>query len=279
VTFPPPRLSATLLLLALTVVSAEAAGRVLLILDDMGHNMGSARTEACFDLPREVAFSILPGAPRAASVGRRCQREGRDHLAHLPWDALSERGREPFFMSRDASSAELGRQLAQVRRILPGMLGANNHQGSRASTDTLFLDNFARAWAPLGLPFLDSRSTAESLIPQRLGTAGIATYENHLFLDHVDTEEAIRRELARLEEWARERDGVIAIAHPRPRTLGILREWLDHLPQDLQLVTAGAVLDASGRWLASGSFRRPTPPARAWAGPLDPVAGHSPMED
>lgn len=278
---PSARLRATLLLLLICAASttARAAGRILLILDDMGHAQGKALTEACFHLPNEVAFSILPGASRASWVGRRCVREGRDHLAHLPWEPLQGERREPFFMERSASLGHMRQQLERVRRILPGMLGANNHQGSRASMDTLFLDTFAQAWAPLGLPFLDSRSTAESRIPQRLEAAGIPVWENHLFLDHVDTDEAIAAELVRLEGWARERDGVIAIAHPRPRSLRLLQNWLKHLPADLELVAAHKVLRPADPWLAGGSFRRPAPLSRAWAGPVEAPAAHSPMED
>jgi polysaccharide deacetylase 2 family uncharacterized protein YibQ len=267
-----------LLLFLAAALPGQGEGRILLILDDMGHAGGTALTEACFTLPREVAFSILPGAPRAAQTGRRCLSQGRDQLAHLPWEPLKGEGREPFFMARDADADHMRRQLERVRRILPGMLGANNHQGSRASADTLFLDTFAQAWAPLALPFLDSRSTADSRIPQRLGSAGIPVWENHLFLDHVDSDEAIAAELARLEAWARERDGVIAIAHPRPRTLRLLHAWLAGKPEDLRLMHAHEVLRVPDPWLAGGSFRRPSPLSRAWAGPVEAPA-HSPMED
>lgn len=232
-----------LLLLSWPGGAPRAAGRILLILDDMGQAYGRDRLEASFALPVEVAFSIIPGTPLSTRMALRCASQDRDYLAHLPWQPIGQPDPAERLLTRvDCSSRRLETVLAQTRRELPALVGANNHQGSRASRDTSFLARFAEAWLPLGLPFVDSRTTAGSQVPEVLGAAGIAVFENQLFLDHVDSPQAIREQLAELERVAGRRDLTIAIAHPRPNTLALLGPWLADLPPGLELVQAREAL-------------------------------------
>jgi polysaccharide deacetylase 2 family uncharacterized protein YibQ len=243
----PLRLLIVLLLLLPATGGAQPAEahRLLLIIDDLGHPIGRARVEACFALPQAVAFSIIPGTPQASAVARRCARQGRDVLAHLPWEPLRrELSGERLLAPVDCDESRHEAVLARSRRELPRMVAASNHQGSRASGDERFLAAFARAWSPLGLPFVDSRTAHDSRIPAMLGAAGVPVFENQLFLDHVDEETAIRAELARLLEIARGRELTIAIAHPRLRSLRLLADWLEKLPADICLVEARAALAA-----------------------------------
>lgn len=253
------RLSAWLLSFLLLILPLAgpplhgAAGRILLILDDMGHPIGAERLAACQALPPEVAFSIIPGTPLAAQLADRCTRLGRDYLAHLPWEPLNPHlPAERLLLPVKAGPDQMEALVSRARRELPDMVAANNHQGSRASLDRRFLETFARTWQPLGLPFIDSRTIAGSRVPDVLGAAGILVHVNRIFLDHVDSDEAIAAELKTLESLARREGTVIAIAHPRPRTLRLLARWLDGLPPDLALAPARLVLSAPrpGDWLA-----------------------------
>jgi polysaccharide deacetylase 2 family uncharacterized protein YibQ len=240
---------------------ARAAGDILLILDDMGHGYDRGRLEACLGLPVEVAFSIIPGTARASWTARRCAEQGRDVLAHLPWQPLRARdSAERSLVPVDAGAARIRQVVERARRELPGMVAANNHQGSRACLDPGFLERFAAVWRDTGLPFVDSRTVAGSRVPEVLGSAGVAVFENRLFLDHVDEPDAIRAQLRELELLARGRDVTIAIAHPRPATLALLGEWCAHLPEGLRLLPASRALapavepaptpEAPGPWLA-----------------------------
>jgi polysaccharide deacetylase 2 family uncharacterized protein YibQ len=265
-------------LLSWVAGASHAAGRILLILDDMGHGYGRARLEPCFALPPEVAFSIIPGTAQAARTAARCTEQGRDYLAHLPWQPLRPEGQPERLLARlDCPPQRLDLILEQTRRELPALVGANNHQGSRACLDAAFLARFAQAWQPLGLPFVDSRTVAGSRVPAELGAAGIAVFENQLFLDHVDKRGAIAEKLAELEQLARRRELTIAIAHPRPNTLALLGPWAARLPAGLELVSASRALlsPPAQDWLAQGRTPWPGVP---WPTPAGP-AGHNEQEE
>lgn len=257
----PGLLFAALLALAsalLTAGDTSAAGRILLIVDDLGHEISAQREAACFELPLEVAFSVIPGTPRAAGVGHRCLVEGRDVLAHFPWEPFD--GGLPVEVSRldvDGSTRRMSEIVELARAELPMMVGANNHQGSRASCDAVFLERFASVWARTGLPFLDSGTSSGSLIPELLGRQGIAVLENGIFLDHVDDDREILGMIRRLETMARSRELVIALAHPRSRTLRLLADWLSELPDGIRLVNAREAFREAqdGIWFAE--FRTP----------------------
>lgn len=265
----PIRLFILLLLLLPVASPAQLAeqGRLLLIIDDLGHGIERGRLEACFALPPQVAFSIIPGTARAPGLAHRCARAGRDYLAHLPWEPLrDELPAERLLTPIGCDAGRLAAVLQQARRELPLMVAANNHQGSRASLDEGFLAAFARAWRPLDLPFVDSRTVAGSRVPAVLGNAGIPVFENRLFLDHVDQDGAILAELARLAVVVPGRELTIAIAHPRPRSLRLLSHWLDRLPEGIVLISARDALAAPPAgcdWLAQ---------AAGWTGPPAPSA-------
>lgn len=245
-------LAVAALLLALARPGLGRPG-LTLVVDDLGHAIDPALEARVLALPVEVGVSIIPGTPRAAHWAGRCAEQGRDYLAHLPWQPLDvalppESALEPI----GSETAILYTLLLEARAELPGMLGANNHQGSRASLDAGFLDAFAAAWKPFGLPFVDSRTVTGSRVGERLGAAGIPVLENRLFIDHDGSPEAIAACLERAFALAR-RGPVLVIGHPRPATLDALEARIRELPAGVRLVPLSEALPgagAPGDWLA-----------------------------
>ena len=240
--------SSFVLLLVLLLVScsaAQAAGRILLVLDDLGHSIGAAREAACHELPLEVAFSIIPGTPRAAEVGHACLVSGRDVLAHIPWEPLDnsiyvEKAR----LNVDCPPGRIQAVIDLAFRQLPMMIGANNHQGSRASLSEDFLGAFARIWAESGLPFIDSKTIGQRRVLPIFRATGITVLENSMFLDHVDDPLVIRERLKELEARAEKQELTIAIAHPRKNSLKEIARWASRLPEGLELVSAHDVFSS-----------------------------------
>jgi uncharacterized protein len=244
-----------------------AAPGLTLLIDDLGHGIDPGLEAQILALPPEVGVSILPGTPRAADWARACAEQGREYLAHLPWQPLhSGLPAERALMPLEATSAVLYTLLLEARDELPDLLGANNHQGSRASLDPGFLDAFAIAWRPFGLPFVDSRTIGGSRVAERLGAAGVPVIENRLFIDHHDDTDAIGRCLDEAFALGR-RQAVLVIGHPRPRTLAVLADRLARLPDGLRLQPLSAILPsvpAPADWLARAEAVEPAggaPPA------------------
>jgi hypothetical protein len=82
-----------------------------------------------------------------------------------------------------------------------------------------------------GLLFLDSRTTAQSVAADEARRAGVAHASRDVFLDNDVDIDAIRRQLALVEQIARRRGSAVAIGHPHDATIEALRSWLPSLEQ------------------------------------------------
>ena len=65
----------------------------------------------------------------------------------------------------------------------------NNHQGSKASADSSVVISIAKVIKERNLFFIDSRTTAESIIESTMESLNIPTARRNVFLDNDDEEE------------------------------------------------------------------------------------------
>ena len=224
-------------------------GRLALVLDDLGHNLDEL-TRRAIALPAPITYAILPERSRSGRVFTEIRRAGKQALLHMPMEpnpgAPVGPGKPVVNVGMD--SAEIRRVVAEGLDGLPGVVGLNNHMGSRATRSRPEMDAVMVEIAARGLIFLDSRTTPMSVAHVAASSQGIPNLRNDLFLD-VDTEdpEEIRRRLQRLLEIARRRGWAIGIGHIHPSTIAVLEEFLPTVdPEDVQLVPLSElILDAA----------------------------------
>jgi polysaccharide deacetylase 2 family uncharacterized protein YibQ len=106
---------------------------------------------------------------------------------------------------------------------VPGALGVNNHMGSQLSADRRSMDLVLGELARHGLYFLDSRTSPDTVAYRTALGLGMAAAERQVFLDPDPDPEAIAGQFWRLLNLARQRGSAIAIGHPYPSTLEVLR--------------------------------------------------------
>ena len=76
---------------------------------------------------------------------------------------------------------------------------------------------------------------------------GIPAAERQVFLDADGTPEGIRGEIERWKALARERGAAVAIAHPHPGTLEVLREEIPEAREEgFVFVPVSFLLDRTG---------------------------------
>jgi len=229
-------LTAALLLLALPT-DAGLAGRVAIIIDDLGHQLHAGRRAIA--LPGDVAFAFLPGTPRAASLARRAFRDGKDVLLHLPLQAASEaHSPDPVGITLDMSRAEVGAVFEEALRSVPYVIGVNSHRGSLLTQHPghmrwLMEEIHARD----GLFFVDSYTTHKSVALKIAAETNVSAIKRDVFLDPDRTAETVAREFARMKALAFKRGNVVAIGHPHEATLALLEKELPLLAeQGIELV-------------------------------------------
>jgi polysaccharide deacetylase 2 family uncharacterized protein YibQ len=201
---------------------------IAICIDDLGEDL--AGTDKAMALPREVALSFLPYADATPFLAQRAAKHGHLVLAHVPMQALN--GKDPGAMglkpgmTADQIARRLGWNLARV----PGLVGINNHEGSRFTADADALAPVMATLRARHLFFFDSRTGPQSAVARAARGAGVRTAARDVFLDDDPRAPAVSAELEMLAREGKRSGVAIAIGHPHDMTLKLLAQWLaqDH---------------------------------------------------
>jgi hypothetical protein len=202
-----------------------AAGQrtICLVIDDVGYRQDLAE-EAALKLPRETTFAVIPFLPYSEESAAHLRERGFSVILHCPMEAESagQWKATPGTILEGMPGAEVERILDLDLRAVPGAEGVNNHMGSLATTDRVLMDHVMAMLKGRGLYFLDSRTSAATVAYEAARAAGVKAAFRSVFLDDVDEDGAI---IKQIDLWAArsEREGSpVAIGHLRPRTIDAL---------------------------------------------------------
>ena len=217
---------------------ATRAARLVIVIDDLGESMATARRLA--DLPFKVSFSVLPHNTKARQVADLARREGLELLLHLPcepdgYPKTANSG--PGTLRVNMSEAALERALIDNLARLPEVDGVNNHMGSRLTRDARAMNVVLAHLKGRGKFFLDSLTTSKSCVRQVSSNLGMRYYRRHIFLDNSATEHAILLQLKKAESLAKRTGTAVAIGHPYPETLSALESWARTRDMDVTICT------------------------------------------
>ncbi len=218
--------------LAVCCDAAVANPRIAIIIDDLGYERAAG--ERTIALPGPVTCAILPDAPRAESLARAANAEGKEVIVHLPMQAANHIGRtEPQSLTMDMSRAGFSAVFERAFNAVPHAVGINNHRGSLltrhpGSMRWLMEEISARE----SLFFLDSYTTHHSVAMQIADETGVTAIKRDVFLDAVPTPEAIEHQFERLKRIASERGVAVGIGHPYEVTLEFLEEARPELERE-----------------------------------------------
>jgi polysaccharide deacetylase 2 family uncharacterized protein YibQ len=221
---------------------------IAICIDDLGEDL--AGSDKAIALPRPVALSFLPYAEATPFLAQEAEEKGHDVLAHVPMEALS--GADPGAMALKVGAPDIAARLAWNIFRVPGLVGINNHEGSRFTADAASVAPVARALAAKHLLFFDSRTAPDSKVVSVARQYGVMSAGRDVFLDNDVSEAAVRRQLDALAAEAKRNGVAIAIGHPHDVTLRVVAAWLaeDHgvelvaLPEAMRRKSQGMTLAA-----------------------------------
>jgi len=212
---PPPALRGTRPVIAICI-------------DDLGEDL--AGTDRAMALPQAVALSFLPFAETTPFLAEAAARKGHLVLAHVPMQALGREDPGPMTLKTGMAPDEIARRLGWNLARVPGLVGINNHEGSRFTADAAALAPVMATLRARHLFFFDSRTGPDSRVPVAAHAAGVMTAGRDIFLDDDPREAAVSAQLEMLAREAKRNGVAIAIGHPHDATLRLLKDWLtqDH---------------------------------------------------
>lgn len=203
--------------------AAASLPAIAIIIDDVGPNVSGSRRAIA--LPALVALSFLPYAEQTPALARAAAAAGHDVMVHLPMQAEADADPGPMALRLSQSAAENVRRLDWALSRVPSPIGINNHMGSRFTLDRAALAPVMAALYDRHVFFFDSLTSPRSQAMTVARAFGVASASRDVFLDDVQTEDEVVRQLAILERVARSNGVAVAIGHPHDVTLAGLERW------------------------------------------------------
>ena len=205
----------------------EAKGKIAIIVDDMGYSL-NAINEICA-IKKPLTISVLPFSPLAKETAQIAHQNGLEIMLHLPLEAVNSQegndGTEGMIYS-EMSGTEVIDAVERSLKQVPYISGVNNHMGSKITADVTFMRIILEQLKDRELFFIDSRTTSDSVAYEVAQIMGIPSTYRNIFLDIKSDEEYIKKKLIELFELAQRRGKALAICHPTPQTLKVLKENL-----------------------------------------------------
>jgi len=204
-------------------------GRLAIMLDDAGLRMDVVKQAA--RLPKAVAVSILPFLPHSVDAAIVLHRAGHEVWLHLPMEPVGYPREDPGpgAVLVTMSESQVRFTVRSALNNVPFIVGVNNHMGSKATASLRVMTWVMQEIAARRLAFIDSRTTVKTVAEEAARAQGIRTGRRNVFLDNVQTPDAIRRQLDEAVYDARRRGHAIAIGHVHPVTIRVLARELPRL--------------------------------------------------
>lgn len=247
-------------------ISADAATpetpAIALVIDDLGADV--VDTRRAIALPKEVSLSFLPYPETSPELARQGSRAGHQIIVHVPMEPEGKADPGPMALRTTLSSNENIERLDWALSRIPGYAGINNHEGSRFTADRAALVPVIEHLADRHVFFLDSRTAPVTQVIPLARAFAVASDGRDVFLDDIQTADAINAELAQAERIAREQGTAIVIGHPHGVTMDVLAKWTaSAASRGIELITASeAIRRKTEREALSGALTNSLTAAR-----------------
>lgn len=220
--------------------------KVAIIIDDIGYDRKIA--DKFLQLNADLTFSLLPHTPSQKSFARKVSKKGLEIMLHLPMEPYEypQVDPGPGALLTSMSPDELISQLKKNLDAVPGIIGVNNHMGSKMTTVSSQIYQIFTVLKERELFFIDSRTTLNSICKPSARLFQIPFAQRNVFIDHIVDPDFIRRQLNHLIQIAYNRGEAVGIAHPHIETYTVLRAMLPDLQKKVQIVPASQIVHLAG---------------------------------
>jgi polysaccharide deacetylase 2 family uncharacterized protein YibQ len=226
---PATSIDSTVTASTVTPVTSTPAGRIALIIDDLGYSLRQGRR--AIDLPGAVTCSILPGAPHSQQLAQQAKDAGKEIMLHLPMHG-SVHKIEPDSLSPEMTEADFREILRRQLAAMPAAVGVNNHMGSSVTPLPDQMNWLMQELAGRALYFVDSRTTPLTVSADAARSHNVAFTERDVFLDNDPHPDAIEKAFRQLIRKAKKRGQAVGIAHAKRSTLVVLEQLLPTLAEE-----------------------------------------------
>lgn len=200
---------------------------IAIIIDDLGNNVND---EQAVNLPGAIACAFLPHAPHTKTLARKAHSQNKEVILHAPMESLHGNALGPGSLTLHMTEAQFISTLQKDLASVPHVQGINNHMGSlltRHPGHMLWLMQEINRHGDLF--FVDSRTTTGSVAQSVAVENHIPNMDRDVFLDAEPGTEFVEQQFDQLIKIAQTRGTALAIGHPYPATMKVLKQRLKEL--------------------------------------------------
>jgi hypothetical protein len=214
----------------------------------VGVGLSPVTAEAAIEhLPGAISLAMDPYAADVAELAREARQYGHEVLVSVPFESADFPFEDPgpSALLTTLEPEENVQRLESLLGRFPGYLGVVSSMGSKFSKSEDQLLPVLETLKVRGLMFLDGAGAEQSVGPRVATEIGLPRAFVDIVIDEDPSAAEIERQLARLEDIARQRAVAVAVARPYPISLRQLSKWAATLEsQDLVLAPISSVVDA-----------------------------------
>ncbi len=224
-------------------LAAQAQRPVIaIIIDDLGNRSSDIQA---IQLPGAVAVAFLPHTPHTPRLARVAHANNKEVMLHAPMQSMhGDKKLGPGSLTLDMTESEFVKTLQEDLASIPHVQGVNNHMGSlltRHPGHMLWLMQEINRHGDLF--FVDSRTTKHSVARMVANENQVPSLTRDVFLDAEDSAAFVEKQFDRLLKIARIHGYALAIGHPYPATMKILKKRLQQLESEqVDLVPVSTLL-------------------------------------
>jgi len=209
--------------------------KLAIVIDDIGNSKELGEEVLAL---KGVTIAIIPELKYSLYFANKGKELGKDILVHMPMEPKNKDkySDDTKILKTDMAEEEIKKLTEYFLKAVPYAKGVNNHMGSKFTEDTEKLEPFFKVLKSKNLFFLDSRTSSDSKAYEVGHRLGIIAYKRDVFLDHEISEDKISEQLDRAIKEAYNNGYAVAIGHPHPETIHVLKRRYKELSKTVEIV-------------------------------------------
>ncbi len=205
----------------------EKLPKLAIVLDDWGY---SARNlQGLMKINSPVTLSVLPELPYSTEVAQKAREKGFEVIIHMPMEPKAKMRLEALTLLTTMSDDQIRSTFNKALASVPYAVGANNHEGSKATEDPRLMGIFLEELKKKDMFFLDSLVTNDSTGEYLARKIGVKFAKRSVFLDNESSEDYIKGQFEKAVSAAIRNGSAVAIGHDRPNTIAVLGQLMPTL--------------------------------------------------
>ena len=210
-------------------IDQDTLGVIVLVIDDFGYRNDNI-SDGFLNLSIPITCAIIPGHTASKKFAEKAVSYGKEVIIHMPMESENySPGEDEYKLLTSMTSELLENKLIQAFESLPEAIGMNNHQGSKATSDSKTMTVLASVLKDRGKYFIDSRTSSLTIGEKTMVSFGVPTARRNIFLDNNNDLDRIEEQMNKLANSAKKNGFAVGLGHARKNTLSVIEKVVPDL--------------------------------------------------